>query len=210
MITFISNIYCLFQATRSPQPTSENISPSHLPTVKFGYSHGSEELKKSHKSRSAKHEVSRTILPPSPNGMLVQNGAKEKHNALDRKSNTLKTLDNNVRYNNEHVIVDPQNNIVDETEDRPRRSSQIAKEIYDRYNMQSRSNTFTNMNQFSMPWRNKTFLTLPVRFNDSARRKHIKQLARDKTSLSSRKETLSSSVLTNESRIKFYDWDEGL
>lgn len=195
-------------ATRSSQPSSENVSPSHLPTVKFGYSHGNDELKKKHKQRNTKPDISRTILPPSPNGMLVQNGGGDKPTTLDRKSNTLRTIDNNIHYNKEQDKPDSKETNADETEDRPRRSSQIAKEIYERYNMQSRSNTLTSMSQFTMPWRNKTFLTLPVRFNDSARRKHIKQLAREKTSMSSRKETLSSSVLTNESRIKFYDWDE--
>ena len=138
----------------------------------------------------------------------MQNGGREKQNTLDRRSNTLKTIDNNIRSNKELDVPDSKDTNADETEDRPRRSSQIAKEIYERYNMQSRSNTLTSMNQFTMPWRNKTFLTLPVRFNDSARRKHIKDLAREKTSMSSRKETLSNSVLTNESRIKFYDWEE--
>ena len=138
----------------------------------------------------------------------MQNGGQEKLNTFDRKANTLKAVDNNIHYNKGQDQQDSKETNDEETKDRPRRSSQIAKEIFDKYNMQSRSQTATSISQFSMPWRNKTFLTLPVRFNDSARRKQIKFLSRGKTSLSSRKDTLSSSMLTNESRANYRDWEE--
>lgn len=195
-----SNEHVKAMASRSPPPATENISPSHLPAVKFGYSHGNDDAKKHIKHIHVKHyEISRTVLPPSPNGMLVQNGGSEKTRSRDQKSSTLRAIENNV-------------NIDTDTKEHATRSAQLAREIYDKYNMKSRVQTtlpgkhiYSGMDQFSMPWRNKTFLTLPVRFNESAKRKQMKYLARERTSLSSRKDDLSSSLLTNESRYNFRD-----
>lgn len=195
----------IFQTTRSPPPSTENLSPRQLPAVKFGYSHGNEELKKQNKEKNMKnHETSRTLLPPSPNGMLVQSGGPENVIYSDRRSNALKAIENKVG-------ADPP---LDDTDDfkeikvYTRKSSQLAKEIFDKYNMNSRGHNMNGLNQFSMPWRNKTFLTLPIRFSESARRKHSRHIVREKTSLSSRKDVFSSSMQTsNESRYRSRDWE---
>lgn len=204
-----SNEHVKAMASRSPPPASENTSPSHLPAVKFGYSHGTEDAKKHNKHRNVRHyEISRTVLPPSPNGMLIQNGGSEKPTSHDRKLSTLRAIENNVNIDTERQDVADSK----DTKEHATRSAQLAREIYNKYNMKSRVQTtlpgkhmYSGMDQFTMPWRNKTFLTLPVRFNESAKRKQMKYLARERTSLSSRKDDLSSSLLTNESRYNFRD-----
>ena len=173
-----------------------------------------EEVKRRHKNRPSKyHEIARTVLPPSPNGLLVQNGGPEVNIIVDRKSNTLRTIENNFNSENERLIENDSKDDCTKEQLGRSRSSKLAKEIFDKYNMKSQPNIMpikpipNGIDQYSMPWRNKTFLTLPVRFNDNVRRKQMKYLAREKTSMSSRKDDLSSSLLTSESRPNFHDWE---
>ena len=201
----------LFQTSRTPPPSSENVSPCYLPAVKFGYSHGGNDIKKHHKHRHSEyHDTIKTVLPPSPNGLLVQNGGPEVNVTYDRKSNTLRTIDYNRISDTERPV--EKDSI--ETKKQPgRKSSKLAKEIFDKYNMKSQTHNLLDkqlsngIEQYSMPWRNKTFLTLPVRFNDNVRKKQMKYLVREKTSLSSRKDDLSSSLITSASRHHFHDWE---
>lgn len=78
---------------------------------------------------------------------------------------------------------------VTDTKDITRRSSKLAREIYEKYNMKSTTSntlpgktTINGMEQYCMPWRNKTFLSLPLRFNGNIPQRHTR-LTREKTNV---------------------------
>lgn len=159
-------------------PRSGILSPIHS-SVKFSYNHANDDVN-SHcsklksngleKDRSLRNKT-RTTLPPSPNGVLVQNGLDIKHSYKQRTSAMRATK-------NDCVAEEPlkRNNPNEYT----RKSSLLAREMFEKYNMKSKThnmleqvgkNSANGYEQFSMPWRNKTFLSLPLRFNGNAHRK---------------------------------------
>lgn len=77
---------------------------------------------------------------------------------------------------------------VTDTKEITRRSSKLAREIYEKYNMKSATQstlpgktTINGMDQYSMPWRNKTFLSLPLRFNGNLQNRS--RITREKTNV---------------------------
>lgn len=174
--------------TGEMSPRGSMTSPS-LPAVKFSYSHAQEELARQQtkgKIDKSKDGLSRskTTLPPSPNGVIVQNGM-DIHQAYKRRTSAMRSASNTIG-NSE--ITEVQDN--KESTDTTRKSSKIAREIYEKYNMQSSThNALLNKRnnngyeQFSMPWRNKTFLSLPLRFNGSIQKKDTR-LSREKSYIS--------------------------
>ncbi|KAL4226677.1 hypothetical protein ACF0H5_014657 [Mactra antiquata] len=167
-------------------PRTEMASPT-LPSVKFSYSHAPDEHRtasrqqtrsKSDKSRNGMVRTS-TTLPPSPNGVVVQNGM-DIHQAYKRRTSAMRAIENNMASNAETPEVS--NN-----KDLTRRSSRLAREIYEKYNMKSNThnalpgrNTVNGFDQYSMPWRNKTFLSLPLRFNGTNQQRNDR-LTKQKT-----------------------------
>ena len=161
------NVLFIIQGEMSPRGMMA--SPT-LPSVKFSYSHGQEELAKhNNRSRSDRSRDSlsraRTTLPPSPNGCVVQNGM-DLHTAYKRRTSAMKA--NNKNFVTKELPEVPDN------KDTMRKSSKLAREIYEKYNMKSKTHnalpgkhTYNGFEQYSMPWRNKTFLSLPLRFNGS-------------------------------------------
>ncbi|XP_060556777.1 uncharacterized protein LOC132717351 [Ruditapes philippinarum] len=155
--------------TGEMSPRGEMASPT-LPSVKFSYSHGQEELAKqnnrirSDRSRDSLSQA-RTTLPPSPNGVVVQNGM-DLHTAYKRRTSSMKA--------NNKIAVNKELPEVTDNKDTTRKSTRLAREIYEKYNMKSKTHnalpgkhTYNGFEQYSMPWRNKTFLSLPLRFNGS-------------------------------------------
>lgn len=166
-------------------PSREMASPT-LPAVRFSYSHAQDELlkkqnkNKNDRSRDAQSRA-RTTLPPSPNGVVVQNGL-DLHQAYKRRTSAMKATESNMTKPDFVEVLD--------NKDTTRKSSKLAREIYEKYNMKSKTHnalpgkqTINGFDQYSMPWRNKTFLSLPLRFNGTIQQKNDK-LAREKTYVS--------------------------
>ncbi|XP_045166645.2 uncharacterized protein LOC123530026 [Mercenaria mercenaria] len=174
--------------TGEMSPSAEMASPT-LPAVKFSYSHAHEELAKhQNKSKSDRSRDSlsraRTTLPPSPNGVVVQNGM-DLHQAYKRRTSAMKA--------NNNPMVNTELPEVQDNKDTTRKSSKLAREIYEKYNMKSKTHnalpgkqTVNGFEQYSMPWRNKTFLSLPLRFNGTVNHKN-NNLKREKTYISDMK-----------------------
>lgn len=166
----------------SPRGELMAASPS-LPAVRFSYSHGQDDhvrQQTTSKSREAQNRA-RTTLPPSPNGIVVQNGM-DIHQAYKRRTSAMRAIENNMAHTELPEMHD--------NKDLTRKSSQLAREIYEKYNMKSKTHNalpgkqmINGFEQYTMPWRNKTFLSLPLRFNGTLQQKS-NRLAREKTYLS--------------------------
>ena len=148
-------------------------------------------------------------LPPSPNGMLVHNQPQINASWV---INTTQTIENNfaVIKNGPELTESMKLKAIG------RKSSKLAKEIFDKYNMKSESQNmlpgkhmYNGFQQFSMPWRNKTFLTIPLSYNSSNRLKNRNQLESDHISISSMNVSFSSngSMDTSDSRSEFDVWE---
>ncbi|KAH3817147.1 uncharacterized protein LOC127880987 [Dreissena polymorpha] len=173
--------------SRSPAETSsrqEMASPS-LPAVKFSYSHVPDHVTRQYRRDKAPVTRDRTFsltsLPPSPpNGFAVQNGT-DLHQAYKRRTSAMRAATSNITSELPDVTRDGK--------DVTRKSSMLAREIYEKYNLKNKSQNLLSVGksnpngieQFSMPWRNKTFLTLPLRFNGTAQQKP--SIIREKTNI---------------------------
>lgn len=185
---------------------ADNTSPS-LPAVKLAYCHTADEnshrKSKAEKSRE-KHGQSRqgTTLPPSPNGFAVQNGV-DTHHTYKRRSSSMRT--SGLQTGSELPEVT-------DTKDITRRSSKLAREIFEKYNMKSATQTtlpsrptINGMEQYSMPWRNKTFLSLPLRFNGNIQQRYNRP-TREKTNITDFKYDVSE---VEDDHIRFTkDWND--
>lgn len=161
-------------------PRGDMASPT-LPVVRFPYSHVNENAIAASTSLSRRrsdrnnHNHIRTVLPPSPNGVIVQNGKDVNAFRQRRDSLVLQSTENEFGDNDDN-----------------KKSKQLAKEIYEKYNMKSathnmlpgKSRNVNGIEQYCMPWRNKTFLTLPLRFNGNINKKRNTNLTREKSYLS--------------------------
>jgi len=181
-------------------------SPS-LPAVKFSYSHVPEDVIRNSDSskRDAFHSRVGTgtgtlaTLPPSPNGHATQH-ATDLHRAYKQRTSGMRATSSNVVKKTTEL---PEVNL--ESKDLTRRSSKLAKEIYDKYNMKNKSHNFLSpgkpvqngYEQYAMPWRNKTFLTLPLRFNNTDRTRT--RISRERTNMSEYRSDVSD--LDEELRI---------
>ena len=175
------------QAPHSPVP---NESSSHFPVIRHEYVRNGFDAKYRRSINHKNGEKRRLKLPPSPNGMLVHN-PPEVHAPwfLYDFRNGENNADRTDAVHSKEL-----NGI-------GKKSSKLAKEIFDKYNMKSDSqNTlpgkhiYNGFQQLSMPWRNKTFLTLPVRLNGSHWMKNAKYLDSDQLSISSQNADFGSNV----------------
>lgn len=192
------------RASHSPLPTE---SSSHFPLIHHTYIRNGFNGKYLKDINHKNGEKLRLRLPPSPNGMLVHN-PPEVH-APWFLYNFQKPEGNVERNDAAHSK---------ELNRIGKKSSKLAKEIFEKYNMKSDSqNTlpgkhiYNGFQQLSMPWRNKTFLTLPVRLNGSIRMKNAKYLDSDQISISSQNADFGSNVtvVSSETRSDFGDWQDG-
>lgn len=191
----------LSMTSHSPLPTEGS---SHFPIIHHTYIRNGFDAK--HLKRN-NHEKRRLRLPPSPKGMLVHH-PPEVHRPwflYDIRNPEVNAERPDVAHSKEFNGIG-------------KKSSKLAKEIFDKYNMKSDSqNTlpgkhiYNGFQQLSMPWRNKTFLTLPVRLNGSIRMKNAKYLDSDQISISSQNADFGSnvSVMSSETLSDFGDWQEG-
>lgn len=189
-------------ASHSPLPAE---IAEHFPAIRQTESlfdrKGHQQIRKTNSGRN------KLRLPPSPNGMLVHNGPDINKSLL---LNTLPKHANEFASNNKH----PDADTTKDTKKISKKSSKVAKEIFDKYNMKSEAHNmlpgkhiYNGFQQLSMPWRNKTFLTLPIRFNGNIRMKNAKYLDSDQLSISSRNIDFNSNVSVVCS--EFDDWAGG-
>ena len=197
--------FCInLQTSHSPIPTE---GFSHFPVIHHTYIRNGFDANNL-KGRNHKNgEKRRLKLPPSPNGMLVHH-PPEVHTPwflYDFRKPEINAERPELAHANELNGIG-------------KKSSKLAKEIFDKYNMKSDSqNTlpgkhiYNGFQQLSMPWRNKTFLTLPVRLNGSIRMKNAKYLDSDQISISSQNADFGSnvSVMSSEPLSDFGDWQGG-
>ena len=142
-------------------------------------------------------------LPPSPNGVLVH-----------------KQQDINASWMVSKHHAEPVSNISETKNFKEigKKSNKLAKEIFDKYNMKSESqnmlpgkHVYNGFQQFTMPWRNKTFLTIPLSFNSGKRLKNISYMDNDQVSVTSMNVDFSSnaSIASTDSGFQFENWEGG-
>ncbi|XP_052781003.1 uncharacterized protein LOC128217711 [Mya arenaria] len=188
-------------------PAQEMASPT-LPAVKFSYSHVPDDVIRQHqRQEKCLHRVqtdSRSTLPPSPNGFAVQNG-HDLQQSYKRRTSAMRATSSTVKMELPDVVQD--------TKDVTTKSSKLAREIYEKYNMKNKShnlltpgkNTQNGIEHYSMPWRNKTFLTLPLRFNGTAN-SGLTRFGREKTNITE----LRSDTSDLDENFRFEkDWEDG-
>ena len=163
--------------------------------MKLAYINGTDETSqrtqqtKSKTDRSREKSSQRPTLPPSPTGFVVQNGS-DLHQAYKKRTSAMRST--GIQQNTSEL---PD---VCDTKEVTRRSSKLAREIYEKYNMKSATNstlpgktTINGMDQYCMPWRNKTFLSLPLRFNGNIHNRNLR-LTREKTNVTELKYDVSA------------------